>query len=162
VPDAPARRVARIEQSFFVARPPEAVFDYLVDPCKLAGWHNDGSTLEVLTEGPTRQGTQVRQSGKALGLIALAQVSEVTEFDRPRRFRTEVVEGPMLPLQDSYTLRAEGDGTRVTVSIVYGLKRMQHISNVLTKPILKRKLAAAYRRLTEILEADPRAASSQH
>ena len=153
MPGTPARRVARIEQSFFVARAPEVVFDYIVDPSKLADWHDDGSTLEVLTEGPTRQGTQVRQSGKALGLIALAQVSEITEFERPRRFRTEVVEGPVLPLEDSYTLQAEGDGTRVSVSIVYGLKRMQHVSNVLTQPILKRKLAAAYGRLTRILEA---------
>src|SRR3954454_21396599 len=42
----------RVEQAFRVARPAEAVFDYVTDASKLADWQTTKTSVEQLTDGP--------------------------------------------------------------------------------------------------------------
>jgi carbon monoxide dehydrogenase subunit G len=101
----------RFEQTFTVARPPEAVFDYMTDPENLAAWQTSKTYVEQLTPGPPGLGTRVRERTKPPGGKEFEQVVEFTEFDRPHRFHAHIVEG-RFPVDGTWTLEADGDGTR--------------------------------------------------
>jgi hypothetical protein len=61
----------RIEQTFIVARPPEAVFDYLTDPSKVAEWQTAKTSVESLTDGPPRLGSRMRERTRPPGAMRL-------------------------------------------------------------------------------------------
>jgi uncharacterized protein YndB with AHSA1/START domain len=102
----------RVEETFTVARPPEAVFDYLTDPSKVPEWQTAKTSVELLTDGPPGPGTRVRERTKAPGGKEFEQVVEFTEFDRPRRLHTHIVEGPY-PVDGTWSFEPDGGGTRV-------------------------------------------------
>jgi uncharacterized protein YndB with AHSA1/START domain len=102
----------RIEQTFTVARPPEVVFDYLTDPSKVAEWQTAKTSVELLTDGPPRLGSRIRERTKPPGGKEFEQIVEFTEFDRPRRFRTHIVEGPY-PVDGTWSFEPDRGGTRV-------------------------------------------------
>jgi uncharacterized protein YndB with AHSA1/START domain len=102
----------RVEETFRVARPPEVVFDYLTDPAHLAEWQTVKTSVQPLTDGPPGRGTRIRERTKPPIGREFEQVVEFTEFDRPRRLHTHIVEGPA-PLDGTWTFAPDGDGTRV-------------------------------------------------
>src|SRR4051812_2536172 len=103
----------RIEETFVVDRPPEVVFDYMVDADNLAAWQTSKTDVEQLTPGPPGLGTRIRERTKPPGRKEFEQVVEFTEFDRPRMFHTHIVEG-LLPVDGEWRFAPEGDGaTRV-------------------------------------------------
>jgi uncharacterized protein YndB with AHSA1/START domain len=69
----------RVRQTFAVARPPEAVFDEVTDPAKLATWQTSKTAVTPLTEGPPRLGSRVRERTRAPGGREFEQVVEFTE-----------------------------------------------------------------------------------
>jgi uncharacterized protein YndB with AHSA1/START domain len=71
----------RIEETFRVAAPPEAVFDYMVDPAKPAAWQTSKTAVEPLTEGPPRLGFRVREHTKPPGGKEFEQVVEFVELE---------------------------------------------------------------------------------
>jgi carbon monoxide dehydrogenase subunit G len=149
----------RLEHTFRVARPPEVVFDFLADPTNLPRWDGTGATVEVLTDGPPRVGTQIRQRGKALRLVGVEQVSELTVFERPHRLASKGVEGPVLPISGSYELTPDGDGTRVRFEVAYEVHRFRHrLLMPIVRRVSARGLAIAYRRFSAVLEGDPHGA----
>jgi uncharacterized protein YndB with AHSA1/START domain len=102
----------RIEQTFTVARPPEAVFDYMTDPGNLRAWQTSKTRVEALSEGPPRRGFRVREWTKPSAGREFEQVVEFTEFERPRRLRVHIVEGPQ-PVDGTWVLTPAREGTRV-------------------------------------------------
>jgi uncharacterized protein YndB with AHSA1/START domain len=84
----------RFEQELSIRRPPEAVFDYVTDPSKLASWQIHKTAIEPLTEGPPRLGSRFRERTKPPGMKEFEQVIEFSEFDRPSRLHVHIVEGP--------------------------------------------------------------------
>ena len=149
----------RLEHTFRVARAPEDVFDFLADPTNLPLWDGTGASVEVLTYGPPRLGMQIRQRGKAFRLLDVEQISELTEFERPRRLASKGVAGPVLPIAGSYELAPDGDGTRVRFAVAYevhtlGLRLLAPV----VRRVSARGLASAYRRFTAVLEGDPHGA----
>ena len=104
----------RVAETFSIARRPEVVFDYVTDPSKLTAWQTAHTSVEQLTEGPPGLGTRVRERTKPAGGKEFEQIVEFAEFDRPRRLRVHVVEGPY-PIDGTWTFEPEGDGTRVSL-----------------------------------------------
>jgi Polyketide cyclase / dehydrase and lipid transport len=102
----------RIEQTFTVARPPEAVFDYMTSPEHLRDWQTSKTREEVLSEGQPRQGFRIREWTKLPGRKEFEQVVEFTQFIRPSRIHTHIVEGPQ-PIDGTWSLVAVGEGTRI-------------------------------------------------
>jgi len=56
--------IMHIEQTFFVARPPEVVFDYVTNPAKLSSWQTANRSVEPLTSGPPGVGSRFREHTK--------------------------------------------------------------------------------------------------
>lgn len=95
----------RVAETFAVGRPPEVVFDYLTNPSNLAEWQTSKTSVEQLTDGPPRLGTRVRERTRGPGGREFEQVVEFSEFERPRRVRAHVVDGPY-PIDGTWVLRA--------------------------------------------------------
>jgi len=102
----------RVEQGFFIQRPPDAVFDYITDPSKLASWQTSKTSVEQLDGGPPGRGTRVRERTKGPGGREFEQVVEFAAFDRPTLFRVEIAEGPY-PVDGEWALAPEGESRRV-------------------------------------------------
>ena len=101
-----------VEQAFSVSRPPEIVFDYLANPSNVPDWQTPKFSVEQLTDGPPGLGTRVRERTKPPFGKEFEQLVEFTEFDRPRRVRVHIVEGPY-PIDGTWSFEPDGAGTRV-------------------------------------------------
>ena len=100
----------RIDDTFTVARSPEDVFAFMVDPENLVKWQTVKTYVTPLTEGPTRLGSRFRE-GTKVGPRRWDQVVEVTEFEPGRIFGVKVTEGPRS--SGRWTMEPDGAGARV-------------------------------------------------
>jgi carbon monoxide dehydrogenase subunit G len=137
----------RIEDEIEVARPPEAVFDFLTDPRRLPEWQK--STVEVRREGtgPLRIGERFTEVHRAMGRD-VESVVEVAEIERPSVFALVIVEGAV-PLDGRWTFAATATGTRVAFvgeGDVRGLMK-------LARPLMAGQFRRYHRRLKELLES---------
>jgi carbon monoxide dehydrogenase subunit G len=142
----------RIEQTFTVARPPEAVFDYLPDPAQVAEWQTAKTSVVPLTEGPPRLGSRIRERTKPPGGKEFEQVVEFTEFERPRHVRTHVVEGPY-PVDGTWRFEPDGAGTRVHFVAEGELKGAMRLLGPLAARIIARQFRGYHESLRRNLEA---------
>lgn len=99
-----------VDESVFIARSPEDVFEYVNRAENLPVW--DSSILEAaqLDEGPLRLGTRVRGVSKILGR-RFEWTTEVTDFQPSTLSSSRAVEGK-LRFTVTYTLSRENGGTR--------------------------------------------------
>jgi uncharacterized protein YndB with AHSA1/START domain len=141
----------RIEQTFTVAGPPEAVFDYMTDPAKLREWQTSKTRVEPLVEGPPRQGFRVREWTKPPGAREFEQVVEFTEFDRPRRLHVHVLEGPQ-PIDGTWSLTADGGGTRVDFVAEGPLRGPMRFAAPLVRRLMDRQFAGYHEQLRRRVE----------
>ena len=141
----------RIEETFHVAQPPELVFDYMTDPAHLADWQTVKTKVEPLTEGPPRQGTRIRERTKPPVGKEFEQVVEFTEFDRPRRFATHILEGPA-KVDGAWTLSPDGDGTRVHFVAEGELPGAMRLLSPVAARVMARQFAGYHANLRRNLE----------
>ena len=71
-----------------VAAPPARVFEVVSDLRNTAGRVKGITKMEVLTEGPVRQGTRFRETRRMFGRDATEEM-EITAFDPPRSYTME-------------------------------------------------------------------------
>lgn len=141
----------RVEETFTVARSPEAVFDYLTDPAHLAEWQTSKTSVEPLTEGPMRQGSRVRERTKPPMGAEFEQIVEFTEFERPKLVHTHIVEGPQ-PIDGTWTFEPDDRGTRVHFVAEGELRGPMRFISRLVAPILRRQFEAYHANLRRYLE----------
>lgn len=142
----------RIEQTFTIAAPPEAVFDYVTDPARLATWQTSKTRVEPLGDGPPRQGFRLREWTKPPGTREFEQLVEFTEFERPRRLRAHVVDGPQ-PIDGTWTFAPDGDGTRVAFVAEGQLRGPMRFAAPLVRRIMARQFAGYHGHLRRHVEA---------
>jgi carbon monoxide dehydrogenase subunit G len=142
----------RIEQTFTVDRRPEAVFDYLTDPSKVTEWQTAKTSVESLTDGPPHLGTRVRERTKPPGGKEFEQVVEFTEFERPLRVRTHIVEGPY-PVDGTWSFEPDGPGTRVSFVAEGPLKGAMRLLGPLAARMIARQFRGYHDNLRRNLEA---------
>ena len=142
----------RITETFVVNRPPEAVFDYVTDPSKLASWQTSITAVEPLTDGPPGLGTRVRERTKPPGGKEFEQVVEFTEFTRPQRLHVHIVEGPY-PVDGTWLFEPSGNGTRVQFVAEGPLRGVMRLLEPLAARMLARQFAGYHRNLRRNLEA---------
>ena len=141
----------RIEQTFQVAKPPEKVFDYLTDPSNLRAWQTSKTRVEVLTDGPPRLGFRVRERTKPPGVKEFEQLVEFTDFDRPHRVHTHIVEGPQ-PIDGTWTFSPAGDGTRVDFVAQGPLQGAMRFAQPIVRRIIARQFAQYHENLRRNVE----------
>jgi uncharacterized protein YndB with AHSA1/START domain len=143
----------KITETFVVGAPPEAVFDYITEPSKLADWQTSKTLVEKLTDGPPGLGTRVRERTKPPGAKEFEQIVEFTEFDRPRRFHVHIVEGPY-PIDGTWTFELDGDRTLVSFAAEGELRGPMRYLESIVKRLMARQFAAYHRNLRRNVAPD--------
>ena len=137
----------RVAESFLVRSDAETLFDYLADPERLPEWQTTKVAIEPLTPEPVGRGSRFRERTRGPGGREFDQVTEFAEFDRPRRLAVTIVEGPF-PVDGSWTLTPEGEGTRVDFVAEGELKGFSRLA----QPLLARLTARQFARYHELLK----------
>lgn len=132
---------------FGVARPADAVFDFLADLRNEALWNPRVRQLVLATPGPITAGSVFRGSYQGLGTLQ----TTLTEYERPTRiaFRSE---GPRADLAGTFTLKSEGDGVSVELAADVRPKGLLSLLAPLLTVAFRRQNAAAAARLQAVLE----------
>ena len=142
----------RIEQTFTVAGTPESVFDYMTNPANLRQWQTSKTRVEVLTEGDPGPGFRVREWTKPPGGKEFEQVVEFTEFVRPSRLHTHIVEGPQ-PIDGTWALSPDGGGTRVNFVAEGPLNGWMRVLEPIVRRTIDRQFAKYHELLRRNVEA---------
>jgi uncharacterized protein YndB with AHSA1/START domain len=141
----------RVEETFGVARPPEDVFDYVTNPAKLSSWQTLHRSTEQLTDGPPGLGSRFRERTKPPLGKEFEQVTEFTEFERPRRVHVHVVEGPY-PVDGTWSFEPEGEGTKVHFLAEGELTGLMKVFEPVARRATARQFAGYHRKLRENVE----------
>jgi len=104
-----------VEESVFIARPPQAVFDFVTDPAKLPIWDSSVVAAEPLGTGPVGLGTRARGTSKVMGRH-FDWITEQAVFEPPTRSVSKSVEG-QLTFTVTNTLEPAEGGTLLTYRI---------------------------------------------
>lgn len=142
----------RVEETFLVNQPPEVVFDYVTDPSNLADWQTAHTTTEPLTEGPPRLGSRFRERLKPPLRREIEQVTEFTEFDRPRRLHVHVVDGPF-PVDGTWSFEPDGAGTKVHFVADGELRGVMRFFDPVVSRVVARQFAGYHRNLRRNVES---------
>jgi uncharacterized protein YndB with AHSA1/START domain len=96
-----------------IARPPEDVYAYSVDPGRRKAWQASVEDIEQLSPGPLSAGTRVRER-RVVGGRARTFVWEYTGLEPPRRWSFRGLDGPVRAEGTMrLTPRDDGAGTHV-------------------------------------------------
>lgn len=142
-----------VRQTFAVARPPEAVFDFVTDARNLRRWQTSKIHVEQLTDGPPRLGTRVFERTEPRRGRAFEQTVEFTEFERPHHVLVHVVDGPY-PIDGRWRFEPDGHGgTRVHFETIGRLRGRLRPLDPLAKRALKREFARYHELLRRAVES---------
>jgi uncharacterized protein YndB with AHSA1/START domain len=94
-----------------IARPPDAVWDFMMDRRNSPRWNNLVRSVEVITPGPVRVGTELLVTLDARGRT-LQLTSEVWVVERPYRYGVRNTRHNVTGVFE-YRLRPEGAGTQM-------------------------------------------------
>ncbi len=99
----------RFEATRKVSKPPEVVFDYIVDPDNGPAWSS--SAKSVRAEGDEGVGRKLITKAGMMGMTFDVE-NEVTAYDRPSTYAF----GGSSPFEVSFSfdIQADGDGSAVT------------------------------------------------
>jgi uncharacterized membrane protein len=143
--------MSKIERSIVIDRPVQQVWDFVHDTGNDALWQTTLVESKVLTEGPKRVGTRVKEVRRFLGLRVDMTV-ELTEFAPQQRSSLKAVSGG-IPLSGSYVLEAHDEGTRLTVTGELDAHRAFKLAEPVFARMTSRELEASLGHLKDLLEA---------
>lgn len=81
-----------VEESVFIARPPQDVFDFIIETENIPVWDVSIIKAEQVGTGPVGLGTRSRGTSKIMGR-RFDWTTETTEFEPPKRIINTSVEG---------------------------------------------------------------------
>jgi len=102
----------------------------------------------------------VRERTKGLRGRVFEQVVEFTEFERPVRVHTYIVEGPY-PVDRTWSFAADESGTRVDFVAEGELPGVPRVMQPLAKRLIARQMAGYHRNLRQNIEAEPAGSGSE-
>lgn len=105
----------KIDHSIFINRPQQEVFDYLSDPANTVQWQSGTIFSEWISEGPPGAGSVYKVRAKVLGREVETEM-EILDWNPPNMLAYKTINGPV-PLENTTTFAAQGEGTLVTHSI---------------------------------------------
>ncbi|MGN6170664.1 MAG: SRPBCC family protein [Solirubrobacteraceae bacterium] len=145
--------MAPIITSAEIGRTPDAVFVYVTDPTRFVEWQQ-GVVSGHMDAPTTRLGskcTTVRRIGGGERVVT----TEITEYDRPRRWADRGIDGPIRAIVAvTVDPLAEGSRSRLTIEVDF---TGHGIGRVLVPLIVRRQAASEMpgnmKRLKQRLEA---------
>jgi hypothetical protein len=124
----------------------------MTDPSNLSAWQTSNVSAEQITDGPPGLGSRFRERTKGPSGKVFEQLTEFTEFDRPRRFRVHVVEGPY-PVDATWSLEPSSSGTQVHFVAEGRLRGAMKLLEPVVSRALARRFAGYHRNLSRNVES---------
>ena len=75
-----------------INRPIEVVFTWVTDPTKATHWHLDLVEAKILTSGPIRVGTRIKET-RWLGISKLHILREIIRYEPPIKYDYTYLDG---------------------------------------------------------------------
>ncbi len=142
----------RIDQEIVVARPPEAVFDYLADVARFPEWQPAIERAEQLTPGPLAAGTELRLVIR--GPTGPTEVTgAVVSLERPSLLAVRPSSGPAA-VEANCALSPDGEGTRVRFTATIELKGMLRFAEGAARRMIERELPSTLADLARRIESE--------
>ena len=117
--------MAVASRSIHVNAPPDRVFAYLVDLERHVEWSGELSygleKIKIATPGPLKAGSVFKSVGRLSSTAGVEDTSTITEIEPHNRLAWETVSdgaGQQNTFRWAYTLEPQGDGTRLTYSLI--------------------------------------------
>jgi uncharacterized protein YndB with AHSA1/START domain len=147
------RQPIRIYTVVDIARPPQAVFDYVTTPGNWPKWHPSSLAVSGATDHPLRMGEQVTEDYIVAGRRGRT-VWQVVARDAPRHWKIQSQGESGGQAWITYTLTDLGGKTRFEREMLY---RMPNLLAALLDPLVTRRKIAdessvALRQLKQVLE----------
>jgi uncharacterized protein YndB with AHSA1/START domain len=141
-----------VTTSIVIARPRSEVFAFAADPDRTSSWYRNISSVRWVTQKPLAVGTRLAFTAHFLGR-KLDYTYEVRDLVPGERYVMSTQEGPF-PMETTYTLEDEGDGT--TRMMLRNRGEPSGFANV-AAPVMVRAMRRANRkdleRLKRLIEA---------
>jgi len=137
------------EVSIFINRPLEQVFEYTVDGHNLHNWQSGFFEHEILTEGPKRVGTRVREV-RQVGPRKAEIQGEVTAFESNKRFATKTLTKPYVTVD--YAFESENGGTRIHYKFTLVTSGFMRLMELMIARGIKSDTQKDFEKLKSILE----------
>ena len=102
------------QDSIFIQRAPQDVFDVISDPTKSVQWQSSLESGEWTSEAPFGAGSTWKVKMKFMGRTLEADL-EVTEWEPPNRVSFKTLKGPV-PMEAINVLQPQDNGTLLTFS----------------------------------------------
>jgi carbon monoxide dehydrogenase subunit G len=143
--------MANYEQSVWINRPVEEVFEFATQPENEPVWNTGMEESEITSEGPLGVGTKVRSVSRVLGR-SVESTWEVTEYKVNRKKAVKSTSGP-IPFESAAVFESVEGGTKLTFTIQ---AEAGGIFRVITPVIIrmgKRQTENSFANLKELLES---------
>ena len=138
-----------LESSIWIARPPEDIWNYVVDVSNDTQWRKDVTDAQWDSSPPHGVGST--------GLHVVEGVGDwpwkVTDWEEPRIMSWDVTGGRFEGGHAGYRLAPEGDGSRMTLHISVKRSALMRILMLIMKRRFRRDLAADLEKLKVIMES---------
>lgn len=138
------------ENSIFINRPPQTIFDYVADPANAHKWQSQMVAVEWISEGPPSVGSRQRGLSRFLGRD-IEVISEFTVWDPPHQHVFKIVDGP-IQLEGGMRFEAQENGTTVTMSGQSDLSGVFKLAEGLIKKQMERQFDTNLEALKILME----------
>ena len=137
-----------VEQA--IARPPDAVAAFAMDPANDQRWIGALADVCVLTDGPVGPGTRVERVASFLGK-RIEYVNEIVEYRPPERLAMRSVRAPF-PMTVAYEFAPADDGTLARIRTEGDASGFYAIAGPLLAAAVRRGVARDLAKLKRLLE----------
>jgi len=138
------------ENSIFINRSQQEIFDYVADPANANKWQSQMVSVEWISEGLPGVGSRQRGLSRFLGRD-IEVISEFTVWDPPHQHVFKIVDGP-IQLEGGMRFEAQENGTTVTMSGQSDLSGVFKLAEGLIKKQMERQFDTNLEALKILLE----------
>jgi uncharacterized protein YndB with AHSA1/START domain len=139
-----------LEFTTHLNRPVEEVYDFVINAENLILWQSGLVKSELLTRGPLRVGTRVRQV-RFMGPKKSEVKAEIIALEPNRRFTTQTITNPKATVD--YLFEPQDGGTLMTYRFKMQTSGLMHMFESQVKDIIQTDTNADLEKLKQILEA---------
>ena len=136
----------------YVAAPPEAVWDVLMEPESYAYWVVGSKKIRDVDPNWPEPGSRFHHTVGFAGPLTVSDNSEVEEIDEPKSLVLRVKARPLGVARVELYLKPEGNGTTVIMEENPLGGVVAKASSVVLDPAIKKRNVESLRRLKELAE----------
>ncbi|GAA4889319.1 SRPBCC family protein [Streptomyces coeruleoprunus] len=145
--------MSAIKESIVIDRPPDEVFAYATDPSHIPEWQGSAVEAHLVGDAPPGVGSRVSVT-RRVGRRTMPMTMEYTEFDPPRSWRVDGIDGPVRGHVHGTVEPLEGGRrSRLTLDLDFeshGLGKV--LVPLVVRPQVRKEMPKNEQRLKDLLE----------